>query len=130
MLFKDCLCDRKQFYRERDFRLLTGTANPPCSVRCLFQLLITQFGQIGIRQTRKTAEQKHIPRPILTLLLDFAIYQAVDILFGEVFDRRLFDNIIVIGGDFLCKRLIQFRKGDILDFKFWQTKKFKSRRNV
>ena len=35
VLFKDCLCDRKQFYRERDFRLLTGTANPPCSVRSL-----------------------------------------------------------------------------------------------
>ncbi|WP_064976390.1 hypothetical protein [Alistipes provencensis] len=130
MLFKDCLCDRKQFYRERDFRLLPDTGYPPFSVRGLCQFVICGLGQIGIRQTRKTAEQKHIPRPILTLLLDFAIYQAVDILFGEVFDRRLFDNIIVIGGDFLCKRLIQFRKGDILDFKFWQTKKFKSRRNV
>lgn len=35
VLFKDCLCDRKQFYRERDFRLLPDTANPPCSVRSL-----------------------------------------------------------------------------------------------
>ena len=35
----------------------------------MFQLLITQFGQIGIGQARKTTEQKHIPCPILTLLL-------------------------------------------------------------
>lgn len=72
VLFKDYVCNRKKFYRKRYFRLLTDTANLSCSIRSLCQFLIIQFGQIGIRQSRKKAEQKHIPCSILTLLLDFA----------------------------------------------------------